>query len=113
MAAQQALQSYHWPGNIRELRNVIERAALLADSNVIEPQHLRFQITPSRNLDVTGTMTLDQVEAMHISKALALTGGAVDRAAVQLGIAKSTLYAKMKYYQIKISSDKKMTEQAS
>jgi len=108
-SALQALQAYHWPGNIRELRNVIERATIVAEGNTIKPEHLAFQIGPASlgYPDNVWTMTLEQIEAMHISKALEATGGVVDRAAVQLGIAKSTLYAKIKYYQIRFVVDKK------
>ena len=108
-AALQALQTYHWPGNIRELRNVIERATIIAEEGTIKPEHLTFQIGPAAHgyPDNVWSMTLEQIEAMHISKALEATGGVVDRAAAQLGIAKSTLYSKIKYYQIKFVLDKK------
>ena len=107
-SALQSLQAYHWPGNIRELRNVIERAAIIAEGGVIKPEHLAFQISPSAPgyPDDIWTMTLEQIEAMHISKALQAAGGVVERAATQLGIAKSTLYSKIKYYQIRVGLDK-------
>ena len=106
-----ALQAYRWPGNIRELRNVIERAAIIAEGSTIKTEHLRFQVSPSTSEYPTDIwkMTLEQIEAMHISKALEATNGVVDRAAAQLGIAKSTLYTKIKYYQIKSIMDKKDT----
>ncbi len=107
-SAVQALQTYHWPGNIRELRNVIERAVIVSDGTTIKPEHLVFQISPAALgcPDSIWAMTLEQIEAMHISKALQATGGVVDRAAAQLGIAKSTLYSKIKYYQIRVSPEK-------
>ena len=108
-ASLQALQTYHWPGNIRELRNVIERATIISDEGTIKPEHLTFQIGPAAHgyPDNIWSMNLEQIEAMHISKALEANAGVVDRAAAQLGIAKSTLYAKIKYYQIKVGLDKK------
>ncbi|MGA9567876.1 MAG: sigma-54 dependent transcriptional regulator [Candidatus Korobacteraceae bacterium] len=107
-AALHSLQSYHWPGNIRELRNVIERAAIIAEGHTIRPEHLAFQISPAAKgySDDIWAMSLEQVESMHISKALQAAGGVVDRAAAQLGIAKSTLYSKIKYYQIHVTVDK-------
>ena len=101
-SALQALQAYRWPGNIRELRNVIERAVIIAEDSTIKPEHLRFQVSPSTpepSNDIW-KMTLEQSEALHISRVLEATDGIVDRAAAQLGIAKSTLYTKIKYYQI-------------
>jgi transcriptional regulator of acetoin/glycerol metabolism len=90
------------------LRNVIERAAIIAEGGTIKPEHLTFQISPSAlgYPDNVWTLTLEQIEAMHISKALQAAGGNVERAAAQLGIAKSTLYSKIKYYQIRVSPDK-------
>ena len=107
-AALQSLQAYHWPGNIRELRNVIERAAIITEDSTIKPEHLAFQISPPAMgyPDDIWTLTLEQFEAMHISKALQAAGGIVERAAAQLGIAKSTLYSKIKYYQIRVTPDK-------
>jgi DNA-binding NtrC family response regulator len=107
-SALQSLQAYHWPGNIRELRNVIERAAIIAEGGTIKPEHLAFQISPAASgyPDDIWMMTLEQIEAMHISKALQAAGGIVERAAAQLGIAKSTLYSKIKYYQIRVGLDK-------
>jgi DNA-binding NtrC family response regulator len=104
-----ALQAYHWPGNIRELRNVIERAAIVSEDSTIKPEHLTFQIGHAAHgyPENIWSMTLEQIEAMHIAKALEANGGVVDRAATQLGIAKSTLYAKIKYYQIRVVLDKR------
>jgi DNA-binding NtrC family response regulator len=94
-AALMALQSYTWPGNIRELRNVIERALLLTTSNVIEPKDLLLShATPQESsVDV---MTLPELEAAHIRHVLAQEGGHVDRAAKRLGIHRATLYQKIK-----------------
>jgi transcriptional regulator of acetoin/glycerol metabolism len=90
------------------LRNVIERAAIIAEGGTIKPEHLAFQISPAASgyPDDIWMMTLEQIEAMHISKALQAAGGIVERAAAQLGIAKSTLYSKIKYYQIRVGLDK-------
>ncbi len=89
-----ALQRYDWPGNVRELRNVLERAFLLSDTDVISMAHLRFDF---ENRDGPGD-SLEDVERMHVQRVLAEEGGDVDRAASRLGIARSTLYYKLKRY---------------
>ena len=98
-----ALQSYSWPGNIRELRNVLERAALLCRGDVIQVRDLNFQLladscAPTQmNRDVT----IRDLVREHIEVTLERMEGRVDRAAAVLGIPRSTLYAKIKEYQIK------------
>jgi DNA-binding NtrC family response regulator len=94
--AMRAMQAYAWPGNLRELRNVFERA-LLTSAGVtrIAAADLRFEIPPEGGEDV---MTLDEVERRHIEHVLRLEDGNVDRAALRLGVSRSTLYQKLKRY---------------
>jgi DNA-binding NtrC family response regulator len=99
--ARMALQHYSWPGNIRELRNVLERAALLSDDGVIHKTGLEFE-TPSR-LDsaadpVSMNLTLKEIEKRSILQTLESEGGNVIRAAKRLGIHRSSLYSKMREY---------------
>ena len=95
--AHERLNAYRWPGNIRELRNVLERAALLSDSNVIERRDLRLDtgLTAS-NGNVDLNLTLAEVERRHIERVLATENGHVERAALRLGVPRSTLYYKIK-----------------
>ena len=101
-----ALESYSWPGNIRELRNVLERAALLCKDGVICPEDLHFQLarTSAKAVSIThqpnAEMTLEDLERQHISFVLRKENGKVDRAATKLGIPRSSLYAKIKQYGI-------------
>ena len=106
-SAMHALQSHDWPGNVRELRNVLERAAIVADHNTIDTEHLVFQLAsfPSARKNGGGglkpeDMSLKHLEAVQIARALEMSGGSVERAAVQLEIAKTTLYYKMKTHGI-------------
>jgi DNA-binding NtrC family response regulator len=96
------LQSYDWPGNIRELRNVLERAVLLAHSDVITSDSLFFQraAPSSGTLPNLGTMTLEELEAAQIRHVLAEEQGNVERSAKRLGIHRATLYQKMKALKI-------------
>ena len=100
--ANDALQSYQWPGNIRELRNVLERAVLLTDHQELVRRDLRFD--PSETVDHRypddSSLTLQEVEERHIRKVLELERGHVDRAATRLGIPRSSLYQKIKRYRI-------------
>jgi len=96
-AAQTALVRYAWPGNIRELRNVLERAVLLGGSARIEPQDLRFDdglanVATARD----SSLTLLEVERRHIELVLREENGHVERAARRLGIPRSSLYQKVK-----------------
>ena len=88
------LSSYEWPGNVRELRNIIERAVLLCQDGDISDKHLVF---PDRQEIVNDKMlTLSEVERSHIEHILQMAGGNRTRAAQILGIARSTLNAKIK-----------------
>lgn len=95
------LLRYRWPGNIRELRNAIERGAILAAGPLIELEHMPAQIAnPQTASGATGQPeTLDQVEAEHIRRTLSSTA-TIEEAAARLGIDPSTLYRKRKRYGI-------------
>ena len=104
-ASVEALRRYSWPGNIRELRNVVERALLLSDNAVIEPADLRFeaQRAPkggSAAIDVDTSLTIADLEKIHILRVLEEEEGRVDSSAQRLGISRSSLYQKIKVYGI-------------
>lgn len=92
------LKNYAWKGNIRELRNVMERAVILAD-DIILPEHLPYEIqTQSENIS-TG-LSLSSVEKNHIQKVLQHSNGNKTKAAEYLGIGLTTLYRKLEEYHI-------------
>lgn len=111
--ALQVLEQYHWPGNIRELENVIERAVVLADSNQITladlPADVRLpQTRPQRLTDETPTIssavqsaTGDGSERDLLESALRQCGGNKAEAARLLGMPRSTYYSKLKKHAIR------------
>nr|AQQ74971.1 hypothetical protein [uncultured bacterium] len=99
--AERALQEYSWPGNIRELRNVLERAALLSERRVLLPADLRFDDASKRETPVYNSqLTLLELERRHIELTLMEEKGNVERAAKRLGIPRSSLYQKIRKFQI-------------
>ncbi|WP_274394189.1 sigma-54-dependent transcriptional regulator [Xanthomonas campestris] len=96
-----ALREYAWPGNIRELRNVLERAALLCNDNTITRRDLRFESTSAQDAHAGDlNLTLQQIERQHIKRVLHDVGGKVEQASLRLGVPRSTLYQKIKLHGI-------------
>lgn len=91
------LQSYPWPGNIRELQHVIERAVLLAQGDEIEEPDLQLNnSSPASNpKNPTENMTLEQAESWFIQQALDKHSGNANEAAEALGISRSALYRRL------------------
>ncbi|MEI9814108.1 MAG: sigma-54 dependent transcriptional regulator [Acidobacteriota bacterium] len=96
-AAMQSLLDHPWPGNVRELNHVIERAVLMTQDRSIRSTDLALRAaTPtSTRLD---DMSLEEVEAFLIKKALSKHGGNVSHAAHALGLSRSALYRRLQRY---------------
>ncbi|MFI5340593.1 MAG: helix-turn-helix domain-containing protein [Candidatus Methylomirabilales bacterium] len=92
------LQEYVWPGNIRELQNVVERAVILCREDRIVPAHLNLsQAVPT---PTAAPKTLKELEREAILAAVSAHEGNRRKAAEQLGIGLRTLYARLKEYGI-------------
>jgi DNA-binding NtrC family response regulator len=104
--AMESLSGYSWPGNIRELKNVIERAVLLATSETIRPRDLHLEFKDAIAPDNNSELTLLEVQRQHIQKMLDAERGNVARAATRLGVTRGTLYNKMKTFAIHASREK-------
>ncbi len=90
-----AFRAYPWPGNLRELRNVIERAVILAGGDILTPADLpeEFSHRPDSSIQVGARVPLDNLEAEHIRRILAISS-TLEEAARTLGIDPATLYRK-------------------
>jgi DNA-binding NtrC family response regulator len=100
MGAIARLSSYAWPGNIRELRNVLERALLFSRSDDVGADNLVFGSSGIPESEPPESATLEDVERRHIERVVRAQKGAVDKAAALLAIPRSSLYAKLKKYDI-------------
>ncbi|HEY8956024.1 sigma-54 dependent transcriptional regulator [Chitinophaga sp.] len=98
----QALQQHSWKGNIRELRNVIERAAILTDTDILDTPVLPFDFQQGTGEEAS-SLKLADMEKAHIIRVLAHAKGNKTRAAELMGIGLTTLYNKIKEYNISAS----------
>lgn len=97
----QRLEAYDWPGNIRELKNIIERAVILGDCNELDETLLPYEIQnaqPARSGHGLSAFDLSAVEKLHIQRVLNHTHGNRAEAARLLNIGVATLYRKLKDY---------------
>ena len=108
--AMEVLMDYDWPGNIRELENVLERAAILCRNNLIEPQDLSLPNAPMSlpvgtisDQKIGTAIPLKEIERLHIEGVLRSFRGNKAESAKILGISLKTLYTKIQQYQIKLS----------
>jgi DNA-binding NtrC family response regulator len=98
-AALERLQTYNWPGNVRQLRSVLETAVATSEGSVISLRsldRLLLDEVPSETSDQLPTLNLGELEARAIRQALDQTGGNNTQAARLLGIHRDTLITKMK-----------------
>jgi DNA-binding NtrC family response regulator len=97
-----ALKTYQWPGNIRELRNLIERVVILAETNPVEAEELRSFLGAEAKVPTDGTLkvALERAERETVERVMEQTQNNVAEAAAILGIVRPSLYRIMKRYGI-------------
>ncbi|MFO0922262.1 MAG: sigma 54-interacting transcriptional regulator [Pirellulales bacterium] len=96
-AARKKLLTYSWPGNVRQLRNVIDSAVVMAADDTIQPQDLGLHDVEEETLD---TLKIDIWEKRLIEEALKRTQGNIPQASDLLGISRATLYRKLETHGI-------------
>lgn len=106
------LLRYHWPGNIRQLEHVVQRALILANGETILPEHLpldddaqredraEFHFNEQLPLDEVRDRLVEQVERAYLDKALRLHGGSIRKTARHAGLSERSLYEKLKRYHL-------------
>jgi two-component system, NtrC family, response regulator AtoC len=102
-AALGCLIAYPWPGNVRQMQNLVERAAVFSDTREIDvddlPDEIRSTTVPSPRFETLGQeLTLAEVERQHILGVLERVGGNRSRAAELLGLSRRTLYRRLEEY---------------
>jgi len=95
--AKEKLLGYAWPGNVRQLRNVIDSAVVMADGDLIQPHDLGLRDAGGGQLE---SLRIDFWEQRLITESLTRTGGNVEEAAKLLGIGRATVYRKIEEYGI-------------
>ena len=96
------LMDYNWPGNVRELENAVERAMVTCRGRVLTEDDFSFlaQNGTGKTWSPPAGMTLQEMEKLLIAASLERTGGNIKETAAILGIDRSTLYEKIKRYEI-------------
>ncbi len=93
------LTRYYWPGNVRELRHIIERSIILSESDIIKPDNFLVERAGAQIIQ-PGIQNMEEVEKQTILNALERNRRNMTRTSEELGLARTTLYRKMKKYDI-------------
>ncbi len=94
-AALRKLQGYSWPGNVRELQHAIERAVILGETAVLQPQDFFFRTPETTGDGAAPDFNLDRTEKVLIERVVKKFGGNISQAARELGLSRAALYRRM------------------
>ena len=101
-AALRRMEKYHWPGNVRELQHMVERAIIMTESNMLQPEDFFFASSVMDEEDRLSLekLNLEDVEKLVIRKALDKYEGNITKAADELGLTRASLYRRLEKYGI-------------
>lgn len=96
------LEKHHWPGNIRELQHSVERAVIMSESNILQPNDFFLSTQEKQESDnlLTPDTNLEATEKMLIRKVIDKHGGNISKAAKELGITRASLYRRIEKYEL-------------
>ncbi|WP_192822449.1 sigma-54 dependent transcriptional regulator [Rufibacter sp. LB8] len=100
-AALDRLKRYDWPGNIRELEHVLERATIISENHVLQPQDFFFLQMQQHSQQLEPALqshNLDEVEKSTVMKAMGKHDGNISKAAKELGLSRASLYRRLEKY---------------
>lgn len=100
-AAMTRMHKHPWPGNIREIQHAVERAVILSNSNVLQPEDFNFNVSSTKETDQQLSLeqyNLEDVEKLLIRKVLKKYNGNITQAAAELGLTRSSLYRRLEKY---------------
>ena len=103
--AMRKLVDHAYPGNVRELKNILQQAAMLSTNGIITPELIELdmltsEFNPNRRLSDNANVSIKELEAKHIADLLAKHGGHRRKVADELGISERTLYRKLDKYNL-------------
>ncbi len=93
------LHNYNWPGNIREIEHIVERAVIITDNNTILPEDLHFS-SKKTTVNQENSLNLEETEKLLIQQALEKHHGVISRAAKDLGLTRAALYRRLEKHQL-------------
>ena len=96
----EALTNYHWPGNIREIEHIVERAVIIAENDYVEIIDLHFSTQKLPNVNSIQSLNIEATEKMLIQQALHKHHGNISRAAKDLGLTRAALYRRLEKHNI-------------
>ena len=94
-----AMKAYQWPGNIREIEHIIERAVIITDNEQIEVTDLHFS-TKKAAINLSDNLNLEEAEKMLVEQAIQKHQGNISRAAKDLGLTRAALYRRLEKHQL-------------
>ena len=98
------LEKYQWPGNVRELQHAVERAVIMTEHNVLQPEDFLLTSTSSDEASIVfDDYNLEEVEKTVIRKALDKHDGNISKSADELGLTRSSLYRRMDKYDLEVN----------